>query len=104
MDQYLTRCSYFSLRHIFTLYTLTLKYSDPTFGRPGGGAIESGGTAMNNGRFETQTNNKEIWVGVSSDGIHRDTGTPVASEFLIQDKSTGIRTHIGFDENGNQIF
>ena len=58
---------------------------------------------MGNGRFETQDNNPDAWVGVSSDGIHRDTNTPVASEFLIQEKG-GERQHIGFDENGNQIF
>lgn len=57
------------------------------------------------GRWETQDNNPENWVGVSSDGVHRDTGTPVASEFVIQQKGPGgEHVHLGFDEYGNQVF
>jgi len=57
-----------------------------------------------NGRFETQSNGPDAWVGVSSSGTHEDTGTPVASEFIIQGKNPSDHVHLGFDENGNQIF
>ncbi len=57
------------------------------------------------GRFDTQSDNDDAWVGVSSDGVHRDTGTPVASEFVIQQKGNGGgHYHVGFDENGNELF
>lgn len=56
-----------------------------------------------NGRFETQSNNETAWVGVSSDGTHNGT-TPVASEFVIEGKNPADHIHIGFDENGNQLF
>lgn len=58
-----------------------------------------------NGRFETQSNNPNAWVGVNSDGVHKATNTPVASEFLIQQKGPGgAHIHVGFDVYGNQIF
>ncbi|WP_329067765.1 hypothetical protein [Amycolatopsis sp. NBC_01480] len=57
-----------------------------------------------NGRFETQDNNPNAWVGVSSDGVHEDTGTPVASEFIIQGKNPPDHIHLGFDESGDQLF
>lgn len=57
------------------------------------------------GRFDTQDNNDNAWVGVSSDGTHNDTGTPVASEFIIQEKGEGgAHIHLGLDENGNELF
>ncbi|MFE1873733.1 MULTISPECIES: hypothetical protein [unclassified Streptomyces] len=57
------------------------------------------------GRFNTQDSNENAWVGVNSDGVHRDTGEPVASEFLIQEKGEGgAHIHIGFNENGDEIF
>ena len=57
-----------------------------------------------NGRFEAQDDNPNAWVGVASGGSHRDTGTPGASEFIIQGKDPADHIHIGFDESGNQIF
>lgn len=60
----------------------------------------------NTGRFDTQDNNKDAWVGVSSSGIHNATNTPVASEFIIDQKSAGgAHIHLGLDENsGKEIF
>lgn len=55
--------------------------------------------------FEEVDNNDTAWVGERSDGIHNDTNTPVASEFIIQQKGKdGAHIHIGFDEDGNEIF
>lgn len=57
------------------------------------------------GRFSTQDNNEDAWVGVDSSGTHADTGTPVASEFIIQEKGDdGVHVHLGFDENGGEVF
>lgn len=57
------------------------------------------------GRFDTQDSNDDAWVGVSSDGHHRDTDTPVASEFLVQEKGEdGSHHHLGFDEDGGELF
>lgn len=57
------------------------------------------------GRWDTQDNNSDNWVGVSSSGTNYDTGQEVASEFLIQQKGPGgEHVHLGFDEYGNQIF
>lgn len=57
------------------------------------------------GRFSTQDNNDDAWVGVSSDGTHEETGTPVASEFIVQEKGEGgSHHHLGFDEGGNELF
>lgn len=57
------------------------------------------------GRFDTHDDNDNAWVGVDSSGTHRNTDTPVASEFLIQEKGQGgERVHLGFDEDGDQIF
>jgi|GEM_PF-5015621 len=44
------------------------------------------------GRWATQDNNENAWVGVSSDGTHQDTGEAVASEFIIQEKDEGGAT------------
>ena len=57
------------------------------------------------GRWDTQDNNPDAVVKISSDGIHRATDTPVASEFIIQEKGPdGMKLHLGFDEAGNQVF
>jgi hypothetical protein len=57
------------------------------------------------GRWETQDSNPDAWVGVSSSGTHEATNTPVASEFVIQQKGPdGEHVHLGFDQYGNQIF
>lgn len=57
-----------------------------------------------NGRFDTQDNNNDAWVGVSSDGYHHDTDAPIASEFLIKGKTDGTNIHLGLDEYGNEVF
>lgn len=54
--------------------------------------------------FETQSENKDAWVGVRSSEIDRQTGTPVASEFLIQGKDPQDHVHIGLDEYGNELY
>ena len=57
------------------------------------------------GRFDTQDDNETAWTGVDSSENHRDTGTPVASEFIIEQKSDdGIHIHKGHDENGEELF
>jgi len=57
------------------------------------------------GKWNEQANNPIANVQVASSGIHHDTNTPVASEFVIQEKGPGgVRVHLGFDEGGNQIF
>ena len=57
------------------------------------------------GRWETQDNNADAIVKVSSEGFDRDTNTVVPSEFVIQQKGPdGAHIHIGFDEFGNQVF
>jgi hypothetical protein len=56
------------------------------------------------GKWDVQTNTPEVVVKVASDGVHAGT-TPVASEFVIQDKSPGgEHVHLGFDQFGNQLF
>lgn len=60
---------------------------------------------MGNNSFSTQDDNNDAWVGVRSSGTHADTGTPVASEFIIQQKGDdGAHIHLGFDEDGNELF
>ena len=57
------------------------------------------------GRFAEQDSNDDAWVGVSLDGVDRDTNTPIASKFLIKEKnSNSTNIHLGFDEDGNEIF
>lgn len=57
------------------------------------------------GRWDTQDNNADAVVQVSSSGYDRDSGTSVASEFIIQQKGPGgEHVHLGFDEDGNQVF
>ena len=57
------------------------------------------------GMFSTQDSNEDAWVGVSSGGTHEETGTPVASEFIIQEKGeNGSHIHLGFDQYGNELF
>ena len=57
------------------------------------------------GRWGTQDNNSDNYVGVSSDGINRETGEAVASEFIIQQKGPGgEHVHLGFNEAGDQLF
>lgn len=61
----------------------------------------------NNGRFESQSERDvdgPAYVGVDSSGIHRDTNTPVASEFIIDGGSGSSHVHMGFDENGDILF
>lgn len=55
-----------------------------------------------NGRFQTQDNNPNAWVGVT-EGFNRDTQRQV-QEFIIQDKATQERLHLGIDMNGNEVF
>lgn len=56
-------------------------------------------------RWQTQDSNPDNYVGVSSDGTHRDTGEAVASEFVIQQKGPGgEHVHVGFNEAGDQMF
>lgn len=60
---------------------------------------------MGGGRFDTQTSNDNVWVGVSSDcDTNRDSGREVAQEFIVQDKEAGEHVHIGLDENGDTVF
>lgn len=57
------------------------------------------------GRWDTQDNNANAYVGVSSDGYDRDSQTVIASEFIVQEKGpNGEHVHLGFDEYGNQVF
>lgn len=56
------------------------------------------------GKWDTQTNTPEVVVKVASDGMHAGQ-TPVASEFVIEQKGPGgEHVHLGFDEAGNQLF
>jgi hypothetical protein len=55
-----------------------------------------------NGRFQTQDNNPNAWVGVA-EGYNRDTQQQV-QEFIIQDKAAQERLHLGIDMNGNEVF
>ena len=57
---------------------------------------------MSNGRFDTQDSNPNAWVGVS-EGYNRDTQQQI-QDFLVQDKTTGERVHLGIDMNGNEVF
>lgn len=57
------------------------------------------------GRWSIQDDSPDAVVKVSSEGVDGHTGTPVASEFIIQRKGPdGEHVHLGFDENGNQLF
>lgn len=58
------------------------------------------------GRWDTQDNNPDNWVGVASEGgFDRDSQTVIATDILIQQKGPGgERVHLGFDEYGNQVF
>lgn len=57
------------------------------------------------GRWDTQDDNSNAVTKVSSDGFDRKSQTPVASEFVIEQKGPGgEHVHLGFDENGNQLF
>ena len=57
------------------------------------------------GRWDTHDSNETAHVSVASDGFDRDSGTPVASEFIVQEKGPGgEHVHLGFDEYGNQVF
>ena len=55
-----------------------------------------------NGRFDTQSNNPNAWVGVT-EGFHRDTQQPI-TEFIIQGKNPADHIHLGIDQNGNEVF
>lgn len=47
----------------------------------------------------------KVYTGGDKDMINRDTGREVYSEFIIQEKGpNGSHTHIGLDENGDEIF
>ena len=60
---------------------------------------------MGRNSFSTQDDNDEAWVGVRSSGTHADTNTPVASEFIVQQKGdNGAHIHFGLDEDGNELF
>lgn len=58
------------------------------------------------GKWGTQSDRPDAVVKVASPGhIHRDANTPVASEFIVQQKGPGgEKVHLGFDEAGNQLF
>jgi hypothetical protein len=56
------------------------------------------------GKWSTQNDDKDTVVKVASDGTDRNSGQKVASEFIIQDKNNGDHTHIGFNENGDELF
>lgn len=55
-----------------------------------------------NGRFETQENNANAWVGVA-EGFNRDT-QQVVQEFVIQGKDPAHHIHLGIDLNGDEVF
>ncbi|HVU61249.1 MAG TPA: hypothetical protein VHD58_06295 [Mycobacteriales bacterium] len=57
---------------------------------------------MSNGRFQTQSDNPNAWVGVA-EGFNHDTQQAV-QDFIIQDKETQQRIHLGIDMNGNEVF
>ena len=53
-------------------------------------------------KFATQDTNPNAWVGVR-EGFHHDT-QQVVQDFIVQDKSTGERVHLGIDLNGHEVF
>jgi len=55
-----------------------------------------------NGRFDTQDNNPNAWVGVA-EGFNRDT-QQVVQDFIVKDKLSGEKMHLGIDMNGNEVF
>ncbi|HJP69252.1 MAG TPA: hypothetical protein VJ846_10150 [Sphingomicrobium sp.] len=52
--------------------------------------------------FGTQDSNPDAWVGVR-EGFHHDTQEQI-QEFIIQDKSTQERIHLGINMNGDEVF
>lgn len=57
---------------------------------------------MSNGRFDTQDNNPDAWVGIA-EGFHRDTNQQV-QELIIKGKDPAHHIHLGIDMQGNEVF